>query len=321
MKTRGGLSGYPEFESIQFSVTFDGDWRILSADMREVAKVNKGVVVTSVSDFSTEYWYGDDHFDDAHYAYYDSYYKQYIGDSTLEPGGSSDEELVVDVTNVLSNGFSQIMNGGAQFEITAALGKNTYSGYVFISLDLADPLGTLELKLSLGKELKNQNFFLEYGCRDDIRLYAGILVCKESSRPSVTGLDLVENQYGTVSVAELAQVLHKVIRRLEYSGDSLYALDDDSGIDAFCQFLFNCFYVIQPDRFYIVCRVERRPQPGVVRHCDGSGCPSVERFAESQYLVFPCMERSELYGIFIGFCSAVAQEEGIFVIAACPSQL
>lgn len=172
MKTRGGLSGYPEFESIQFSVTFDGDWRILSADMREVAKVNKGVVVTSVSDFSTEYWYGDDHFDDAHYAYYDSYYKQYIGDSTLEPGGSSDEELVVDITNVLSNGFSQIMNGGAQFEITAALGKNTYSGYVFISLDLADPLGTLELKLSLGKELKNQNFFLEYG-DGDVKAYYG----------------------------------------------------------------------------------------------------------------------------------------------------
>ncbi|MDE7163360.1 MAG: leucine-rich repeat domain-containing protein [Clostridia bacterium] len=162
MKTRGGLSGYPEFQSITFSVTFDGGWKILSASMHEVANVNKGIVVSSVSDFATEYWYGDDHFDDAHYAYYDSYYKKYLGDDSLEQGGSTDEKLVVDVTNVLSNGFSQIMNGGAQFEITANLGNNTYVGYAFVSLDLSDPLGTLVLNLSLGKSLKEQTLYIEY---------------------------------------------------------------------------------------------------------------------------------------------------------------
>lgn len=171
MKTRGGLSGYPEFQSITFSVTFDGDWRILSSDMHEVAMVNKGVVVSSISDFSTEYWYGDDHFDDAHFGYYDSYYKKYIGDKSLEEGGAVDAELVVDVTNVLSNGFSQIMNGGAQFEISADLGENTYKGYVFLSLDLADPLGTLALKASLGKSLDKQTFFVEYADGDMAAYY------------------------------------------------------------------------------------------------------------------------------------------------------
>lgn len=162
MKTRGGLSGYPEFKSITFSVTFDGGWRILSANMHEVANVNKGIVVSSVSDFATEYWYGDDHFDEEHYSYYDSYYKKYLGDDSLEQGGVKDDKPVMDVTNVLSNGFSQIMNGGAQYEIAAELGNNKYVGYVFLSLDLADPLGTLALKLSLGRTLKEQNLFIGY---------------------------------------------------------------------------------------------------------------------------------------------------------------
>ncbi len=163
MKTRGGLSGYPEFESITFSVTFDGNWQIISSVMHEVAKVNKGIVVPSVSDFTTQYWYNGDRFDAEHFAYYESYYKNYVGDGEqLEQGGSTDEKLTIDVTNVLSNGFSQIMNGGAQFEIGLDLGANRYTGYAFVSLDLADPLGTLALKVSLGKSLKEQKLYIEY---------------------------------------------------------------------------------------------------------------------------------------------------------------
>lgn len=163
MKTRGGLADYPDFESITFSVTFDAQWQILSAKMHEVAKVNKGIVVPSVSDFNTQYWYGDDHFDEEHYSYYENYFKKYLGDSELEQGGSLEEGLTIDVTNVLSNGFSQIMNGGAQFEVAINLGANRYVGYAFVSLDLADPLGTLALKVSLGKSLKRQNLYIEYG--------------------------------------------------------------------------------------------------------------------------------------------------------------
>lgn len=163
MKTRGGLSGYPEFESITFSVNFDSRWQILSAQMHEVAKVNKGIVVPSISDFNTQYWYGDDHFDEEHYSYYENYFKKYLGDSGLEQGGSNEGGLTIDVTNVLSNGFSQIMNGGAQFEVAINLGANRYVGYAFVSLDLSDPLETLYLKVSLGKSLKEQTLYIEYG--------------------------------------------------------------------------------------------------------------------------------------------------------------
>ncbi len=198
MKTRGGLSGYPDFESITFSVTFDKDWQILSAKMHEVAKVNKGIVVTSVSDFNTQYWYGDDHFDEEHYSYYENYFKKYLGDDNLEQGGSQEEGLTIDVTNVLSNGFSQIMNGGAQFEVALNIGANRYVGYAFVSLDLADPLGTLALKVSLGKSLREQTLYLEYG-DGDLSAYYG--------KDFALGANLAEVK---LAVGEFGEIIDKI---------------------------------------------------------------------------------------------------------------
>lgn len=162
MKTRGGLSGYPEFQSVSLSFTFDGEWRILSMDIDEVSLVNKGVTVTSVSKSRVEYSYDDASFDEQHFDFYDSYFRQYVGDDTLEEGGDYEEEMTIDLTSVLSNGFSKIMDGGQQFQITAELGQNRYVGYIFVALDLADPLNSLQLKLSLGKTLEEQGFYLEY---------------------------------------------------------------------------------------------------------------------------------------------------------------
>lgn len=162
MKTRGGLNGYPTFKTVNLTVTFDSSWRILQVVTRDISDVNKGVVVESVSDSTTDYSYGSDGFDNEHFAYYNNYYGQYLGDDTLVKGGDVEEEFVVDVTSCLSNGFSRIMNGGQQFEITAQIGKNTYKGYAFVSLDLADPLGTLAIKLSLGQTLDKQDLYFEY---------------------------------------------------------------------------------------------------------------------------------------------------------------
>ncbi len=199
MKTRGGLSGYPDFESITFSVTFDKEWQILSARMHEVAKVNKGIVVTSVSDFETQYWYGNDHFDEEHYSYYEKYFKNYLDDSgKLEQGGPNDDKLTIDVTNVLSNGFSQIMNGGAQFEIALNLGANRYVGYAFVSLDLEDPLGTLAIKLGLGKSLKEQTLFIEYG-KDGLAAYYGKDFALEANLAEVKA-----------QIGELGEIIDKI---------------------------------------------------------------------------------------------------------------
>ncbi|MGN0823808.1 MAG: hypothetical protein ACI4MB_01925, partial [Candidatus Coproplasma sp.] len=162
MKTRGGLSDYPAFEYIEISLNFNADWQINTCDVHEVSKINKGIVVSSVSDFTTVYYYGEDHFDNEHFGYYNSYYKKYLGDSSLDNGGNVDDELVMDVTNVLSNGFATVLNGGQQFEISANLGNNKYVGYVFLGLDLADIAGSINVKASLGKTLDTQNFYVEY---------------------------------------------------------------------------------------------------------------------------------------------------------------
>ncbi|MGN0806271.1 MAG: hypothetical protein ACI4MC_04460, partial [Candidatus Coproplasma sp.] len=172
MKTRGGLSDYPEFQQIKLTVNFDADWQINTCDIHEVSKINKGIVVSSVSDFTTVYYYGEDNFDNEHFNYYESYYKKYLGDGSLNQGGDVDNELVMDVTNVLSNGFATILNGGQQFEISLNLGKNKYVGYIFLGLDLEDIAGSLNLKLSLGKSFADQNFYLEYS-DGDISAYYG----------------------------------------------------------------------------------------------------------------------------------------------------
>ncbi|MGN0812004.1 MAG: hypothetical protein ACI4MQ_00645, partial [Candidatus Coproplasma sp.] len=185
MKTRGGLSDYPEFQQIKLSVNFNADWQINTCDVHEVSKINKGIVVSSVSDFTTHYYYGEDNFDNAHFDYYNSYYKKYLGDNSLNQGGNTDGELVLDVTNVLSNGFASVLNGGQQFEISATLGNNKYVGYIFLGLDLDDIAGSINLKLSLGKSLNDQNFYVEYSggeisayYGDDFALNANVAAVK-----------------------------------------------------------------------------------------------------------------------------------------------
>lgn len=159
MKTRGGLTGFPEFQNVSLTFTFDSSWRVLAIDVDEVSKVNKGVTVTSTSHSRAEYSYDAADFDEAHYAYYDSYFKQYIGSGDLNTGGGS---TALDVTGVLSNGFAGIMNGGQQFEVSLTLGEKVYKGYIFLGLDLADPLNSLNLKLSLGSTPEEQSLYVEY---------------------------------------------------------------------------------------------------------------------------------------------------------------
>ncbi|MGN1061014.1 MAG: hypothetical protein ACI4QN_04700, partial [Candidatus Coproplasma sp.] len=185
MKTRGGLSDYPEFQYIEISINFDADWQINTCDVHEVSKINKGIVVSSVSDFTTVYYYGEDNFDYEHFGYYDNYYKKYLGDGSLDLGGNVDNELVMDVTNVLSNGFATVLNGGQQFEIAANLGNNRYVGYVFLGLDLADIAGSINIKASLGKTLSEQNFYVEYAngelsayYGEDFGVYANLAAVK-----------------------------------------------------------------------------------------------------------------------------------------------
>ena len=160
MKNRGGLTGFPQFQNVSLVFTFDSSWRVLTIDVNEVAKVNKGVEVTSVSTSHVQYSYDPADFDEAHFSYYESYFRQYVGSEDLLPGGGSSP--VLDATGVLANGFADILNGGCQFAVEVTLGDKIFAGYIFIGLDLADPLGTLDLALQLGRTAEEQGLFVEY---------------------------------------------------------------------------------------------------------------------------------------------------------------
>ncbi len=160
MKTRGGLGGYPQFHEIKFSATFDAGWRVLSTTAHEVSTINKGVTVSSISDSQTTYEY--DGVEEEHLSCFDEYYTPHIEDETVIVPDTGADELVLDVTTVLSNGFSKVLEGGQTFEIYADLGVNSYAGYVFAGVDIADPLGTLNLALSLGTSLEKQGLFVTF---------------------------------------------------------------------------------------------------------------------------------------------------------------
>lgn len=206
MKTRGGLSGYPEFKAISFSVTFDANWKVLSYYMHEVADANKGIVVESVSDFTVDFWYGEDRFDAEHFGYYENYFKNYRGNTDLAPGGSVGDKFVVDVTSVLSNGFASILNGGDQFEVSADLGSNHYEGYIYLSLDLADPLASLALKLGLGKKLNERDLYVEYG-GGELAAYYGSDFALQANLAEVK---LITDDFGDV-IARFESAIGKIV--------------------------------------------------------------------------------------------------------------
>ncbi len=79
MMTRGGLDELPTFSSISFSVTFDGDWKVLSLKATEVAKVKMLLAADSTSEITATYSYDEADFDNEHFAFYENYFKQYVG--------------------------------------------------------------------------------------------------------------------------------------------------------------------------------------------------------------------------------------------------
>jgi len=172
MKTRGGLSGYPTFNKVSLTVTFTSSYEILHCSIIENSTLNKGFSMASASTYEIDYAYGDEaafynenvKFDEEHFAYYESFYKKYVNGSSEDlPQGGSSTGLTIDKTNVLANGFSDVLTkAGQQFEIFATLGQNKYVGYAYVSVPNTLDLSTITLRLSLGKTLSERGLYIEY---------------------------------------------------------------------------------------------------------------------------------------------------------------
>lgn len=186
MKKRGGLLAFPQFSLLEISFTFDARWKILSYDIHEVAKVCKPVWVDSISDSHVEYYYEQGDFDEEHYAFYENYFKAYVGNCTPS-GGVGNEETALDSLTLLSSGFTQVLSGGQQFDINLTVGDAKLYGCVFLAVDIENVAESLNIRVSLGPTKGEQSFYFEYTngegnayYRDDVALYFDVSTLKIS---------------------------------------------------------------------------------------------------------------------------------------------
>lgn len=175
MKTNGNLKGYPSFDRIEITFTFDNKWQVLSSYCEEKTKIAPkamgGVQMKSTSKTTTTYYYGEEDFGTAHYGYFDGYFVNYVG-KDITPDEPSNEAKKPELLDVLGGGFAQVINGGQQFDVDLTLGGTQYKGKLFASLgDLNDVLNTLEVRLALGTaESGSQDLYAEFK-KGDVNLY------------------------------------------------------------------------------------------------------------------------------------------------------
>ena len=167
MKTNGNLKGYPGFESIDITFTFDGNWQVLSSYCEEKAKISPkalgGMSMKSTSKTTTEFSYGGEGFGEVNYGYFDSYFKDYVG-KDIAPGDGPQNKDEPEILDVLAGGFSKVMNGGQQFSVELTLGDTLYNGKIFAKLgNMNDVLNSLEIRAALGKaDSGRQDLYAEF---------------------------------------------------------------------------------------------------------------------------------------------------------------
>ena len=165
MKTRGGLKNYPEFKKIEITFTFDENWRIIQSYCEEKATISPralgGMGMASDSKTTTTFDYTLEGLDDAHFSYFNGFFKQYQ-DAAPGVNASSGETGVLDV---LGGGFSKVVSeSGQQFKLELTLGETVYDGRVYLKLaDLSDPLGSIDARVELEKKGSGkQDFYAEF---------------------------------------------------------------------------------------------------------------------------------------------------------------
>jgi hypothetical protein len=169
MKTRGGLKSYPEYESIKMTFTFDSKWRVLETVCEEETKISPsalgGITTDSKAKTTTTFSYEDSDFDEVHFNYYETYYKNYVGHISAPSTDESIEEP--DVMSVLGNSFSEVINpegNGQEFNTTLTVGDTSYDGAIHLQIgDISDALNTIDARISLGKQGSGkQDLYVEY---------------------------------------------------------------------------------------------------------------------------------------------------------------
>ncbi len=168
MKTRGSLKGFPEYKKIEITFTFDGNWQVLSTYCEEKAKISPsalgGMPQDSNSKTTTNFDYTASGFGNDNYAYFENYYKGYVGNINAGDKPTNDE-CKHEIVDVLGGGFGKVLTAeGQQFALDITIGETQYDGKVFIALpDMGNVLGTLDVRFQLGrKDSGKQDLYIEF---------------------------------------------------------------------------------------------------------------------------------------------------------------
>ena len=135
MKTMGGLTDYPSFNSIRITYTFDGDWKVLSGVVEENYAIEMSVIKSDNCNAVTEhkYTYGD-----ADISAYDDFFSKY--EKNQSTGDIDDKKGDLTAADYLSSAFSAVLVAPVQFETEISAQDLTLTGKVYLDLrNIAKP--------------------------------------------------------------------------------------------------------------------------------------------------------------------------------------
>ncbi|MCD8372786.1 MAG: hypothetical protein LUD27_05755 [Clostridia bacterium] len=164
--TNGGLDTYPEFKSIQMTVTFDENWQVLKIVTEEETKTPiYGLKIDTSATTTTTFSYGENSIDEDNFAFYESYFEGAMPNATA--GGESSGSTTDLRLTVLMSAFSDVLGeSGDSFAFTLELADNTYYGVIYLKVDMyADEImDMIEAKvlISSDDEYTDQDVYIEF---------------------------------------------------------------------------------------------------------------------------------------------------------------
>ncbi|MBR1676740.1 MAG: hypothetical protein IJ706_05460, partial [Clostridia bacterium] len=159
MKTMGGLSELPTFNSIAITYTFDKEWRVLKSRTVENYSVDMGIIHSDGCEAITEVTYSYDE-NKVDISAYDSFFSKYI--NSAADGGAVALKRQKTAAEYLSSAFADVLAGGVSFDVALLVGGEEINSKVYADVfnDFAELyLQTENLKLWL----KDQTLYLNYG--------------------------------------------------------------------------------------------------------------------------------------------------------------
>ena len=237
MKFTGGLTDLPKFDYITVTFTFDEQWQLLAADVKEAYEATMGITVKCSSNFSTQYEYDTPK---AESDAYETYFKNYVGKDIDDNAPEA-----VDAMNCLTSAF---LTKPVTFGMTLDINGKGTKGVISLDaskldigaimkeggVDIAAALGNIGLKAQFGSVsvyLEDSTAYLSVGDlkaklsiadllemitkKDAVATAAEITEADEGEEPAIFVIDNPETEEPNDGFTYTANESAKLLARLD----------------------------------------------------------------------------------------------------------